>query len=181
MLDKSYAWKFDPSRWFFDPEPGIIDQHVGNTASELLTIYIIMAQVQDATLSLSKNLITESRFAQSTLHHSTGLLLMRMDEVRQRIEQVRHLSVLLHSTPFVIRSLQKQENSPHPNRYHWRHRPAGRVSNLPTKLPHSILPIIQFVPRFCISLSSAKGRLSVLASYSSVLLVRNCPRWWQSA
>lgn len=112
MLDKNYAWKFDPSRWFFDPEPGIIDQHVGGTASELLTIYIIMAQVQDATLCLFKDLLlTDSRLAQSTLHHSTELLLTRMDDVGQRIEQVRHLFFCSIPLLLITRIFQTLENS----------------------------------------------------------------------
>lgn len=91
MLDKNYSWKFEPNRCFFEPEPGIIDQHVEGTASELLTIYIIMAQVQDEALSLSKTIpFTESHSAQHTSHHSTELILTRIEKVRQRIEQVRH-------------------------------------------------------------------------------------------
>jgi hypothetical protein len=91
MLDKNYAWKFEPRRWYFDPEPGVIDQHVDGTISELLNIYLIMAQVQDEALSLSKTIFfTESRSTQHTLPNSTEFLLTKMEKVRQRIEQVRY-------------------------------------------------------------------------------------------
>ncbi|CAI7606581.1 unnamed protein product [Penicillium manginii] len=89
MLDKNYAWKFEPRRWYFDPGPGVIDQHVDITTSELLNIYLIMAQVQDEALSLSKTILfTEARSAQHTLRNSTEVLLKKMERVRQRIEQI---------------------------------------------------------------------------------------------
>lgn len=91
MLDKNYAWKFEPRRWYFDPEPGVIDQHVDGTTSELLNLYLIMAQVQDEALSLSKSiLLTESRSAQHPFRNSVEFLLTKMENVRQRIEQVRY-------------------------------------------------------------------------------------------
>ena len=103
MLDKNYAWKFEPRRWYFDPEPGIINQHVDRTTSELLNIYLIMAQTQDEALSMSKTILsTESQSAQDSLRNSTEFLLTKMEKVRQRIEKVRHHICLQDSSTCLL-------------------------------------------------------------------------------
>jgi len=88
MLDQNYAWKFESSHRFFDPEPGIIDHHFRGTTSGLLTIYIMMSQVQDTTISLLKS--PRSRPGHRDLRQSTEQLLAKMEDVRQQIQQVRH-------------------------------------------------------------------------------------------
>lgn len=89
MLDQNYAWKYGSSQRVFDPEPGLIDQSLRGTTSDLLTIYVIMAQVQDATLSSSRfPHSTESRSTHRTLCQSTEQLLAKMEEVERRIQEV---------------------------------------------------------------------------------------------
>ncbi|RAH67293.1 fungal specific transcription factor domain-containing protein [Aspergillus aculeatinus CBS 121060] len=60
MLDKNYAWKFEPSRTFFEIEPGMLDDYVHDTTADLLAIYIAMARVQDDTLLLLKNILSSA-------------------------------------------------------------------------------------------------------------------------
>ncbi|PWY94560.1 hypothetical protein BO94DRAFT_542846 [Aspergillus sclerotioniger CBS 115572] len=69
MLDKNNAWKFDPTRSYFDPQSG----------------------VQDETSSLVKRLQLLSTLPQSArpmLHNSIDILLQKVEEVRQRIEKI---------------------------------------------------------------------------------------------
>lgn len=100
MLDKNYAWKFEPRKWYFDPEPGIIDWHINRTASELLNLYLIMARVQDEALSLSRTILfTESRSTQHSLHNSTERLLAKMESVRTRIEKVCYYACFFPQLP----------------------------------------------------------------------------------
>ncbi|PYI24564.1 hypothetical protein BO99DRAFT_438869 [Aspergillus violaceofuscus CBS 115571] len=88
-LDKNYAWKFEPSRTFFEIEPGMLDDHVDGTAADLLAVYIAMARVQDDTLSLLKHILSNSSHSvQLPPRCSVESLLQRVDEIEQHIEQV---------------------------------------------------------------------------------------------
>ncbi|RAK72252.1 fungal specific transcription factor domain-containing protein [Aspergillus fijiensis CBS 313.89] len=89
MLDKNYAWKFEPSRTFFEIEPGMLDDYVHDTTADLLAIYIAMARVQDDTLSLLKNILSSaSHSVPLATRCSVESLLQRVDEIEQQIEQI---------------------------------------------------------------------------------------------
>lgn len=93
MLDQNFAWKFEAFERFFDPEPGVIDHHCRGTTSGLLTIYIMMSQVQDTTISLLRPpMSTGHRPGHRDLHRTTEQLLAKMEDVRQQIQQIAFAS-----------------------------------------------------------------------------------------
>ncbi|PYI02499.1 hypothetical protein BO78DRAFT_400511 [Aspergillus sclerotiicarbonarius CBS 121057] len=93
MLDKNYAWRFEPGRSYFDTQPGVIDHYAQCATAELLAIYIVMAQVQDETSLLLKSVrCTLSDSTRPILRTSIALLLQRVEEVRQRIQKIASAS-----------------------------------------------------------------------------------------
>lgn len=100
MLDQNFAWKFEAFERFFDPEPGVIDHHCRGTTSGLLTIYIMMSQVQDTTISLLRPpMSTGHRPGHRDLHRTTEQLLAKMEDVRQQIQQVRNPHIFRYTIP----------------------------------------------------------------------------------
>ncbi|KAF7585613.1 hypothetical protein BBP40_010475 [Aspergillus hancockii] len=91
ILDRNYAWKLGRSKCFLDVVPEDISHasaRVNPHISELLFIYLDLAQIQDGIKLFIRDPSTESQHVAPPLINVRERLLPKMEDIRGRIDQL---------------------------------------------------------------------------------------------
>lgn len=95
MLDRNYAWKLGRSKGFLEAtSAGILHASTRLTPpiSELLLVYLDLAQIQDGIIPFIKDSSGEGEHAVPPVANLREQLLPRMKDIRSRIDEVKSSS-----------------------------------------------------------------------------------------
>ncbi|KAE8322294.1 hypothetical protein BDV39DRAFT_155856 [Aspergillus sergii] len=95
MLDRNYAWKLGRSKGFLEATPGGIlhaSTRLTPPISELLLVYLDLAQIQDGIIPFIKDSLGEGEHGVPPVTNLREQLLPRMKDIRSRIDEITPLS-----------------------------------------------------------------------------------------
>lgn len=173
MLDRNYAWKLGRSRCFLDVDPETIAHYSlsnGPPVSELLLVYMHLAQVQDGLIPFLRDSHTHPPRTGvgvvPSFDSARERLFRQMEDIRRRIDQVsEHHSV---DKPMLIRTVKIASVS-----HEWKGLDASSEISALDFAYHSIMTAIfhftQITPGWILDagelyLQSARQGLSALVS-----------------